>query len=57
MNPYVIPPEYELPDEDFAPKRPWLAMLVVLAIVCGATLALVASNGTFSPVSVQIGEE
>jgi hypothetical protein len=54
MNPYVIPHEYELPDEDFAPKRPWLAMLIVLVIICVATLALVASNGTFSPVSVQI---
>ena len=55
MNRNVIPAEYELPEDVNGPhKRQWLTALAALAIIIGATLALVASNETQSPVSVVI---
>ena len=55
MNRYVIPAEYDLPEEVNGPhKRQWLAALAALAIIIGATLALVASNETQSPVAVVV---
>jgi hypothetical protein len=55
MNRNVIPAEYELPEDVNGPhKRQWLTALAALAIIIGATLALVASNETQSPVSVVV---
>ena len=55
MNRNVIPAEYELPEDvNGSHKRQWLTALAALAIIIGATLALVASNETQSPVSVVI---
>ena len=52
MDRNLIPAEYEIPEQDVLPKRHWLSVLVALAIVCGTTLALVASNETATTVSV-----
>ena len=53
MNRNVIPAEYELPEDLNGPhKRQWLTALAAIAIIIGATLALVASNETQSPVTV-----
>jgi len=55
MNRSVIPAEYDLPDDVNGPhKRQWLAALAAVAIIIGATLALVASNETQSPVAVVV---
>ena len=57
MNRSFIPAEYDLPDEVNGPhKRQWLAALAALGIILGATLALVASNETQSPVSVIVSQ-
>ena len=53
MNRSFIPAEYDLPEEVNGPhKRQWLAALAAVGIIIGATLALVASNETQSPVAV-----
>jgi hypothetical protein len=52
MDRKFVPAEYELPEQDAVSKQRWLPVLVALAIVCGATLALVASNETATTVSV-----
>lgn len=61
MNRRFIPAEYDLPDEVDGPdevngshKRQWLAALAAVGIILGATLALVASNETQSPVAVVV---
>ena len=55
MNRNVIPAEYELPEDvNGAHKRQWLTALAAVAIIIGATLALVASNETQSPVAVVV---
>jgi hypothetical protein len=55
MNRNVIPAEYDLPEDVNGPhKRQWWAALAAVAIILGATLALVASNQTESPVVVTI---
>jgi hypothetical protein len=46
-----------LPEEVNGPhKRQWLAALAAVTIILGATLALVASNETESPVTVVVGQ-
>jgi hypothetical protein len=52
MDRKFIPAEYELPEQDETQERRWLPVILALAIVCGATLALVASSETASRVSV-----
>jgi hypothetical protein len=53
----IVPAEYELPEEvECSRKRRWLPMLVTLAIILGATLALVASDETFSSVAVPVDQ-
>jgi hypothetical protein len=57
MNRNFIPAEYDLPDEvNGRAKRQWLAALAAVGIILGATLALVASNETQSPVSVIVSQ-
>ena len=57
MNRSFIPAEYDLPDEVNGPhKRQWWAALAAVGIILGATLALVASNETQSPVSVIVSQ-
>jgi hypothetical protein len=55
MNRNVIPAEYDLPEYLNGPhKRQWWVALAAVGIILGATLALVASNQTESPVAVTI---
>jgi hypothetical protein len=57
MNRSVIPAEYDLPEDVNGPhRRQWLTALAAVAIIIGATLALVASNETQSPVSVVVSQ-
>ena len=57
MNRSFIPAEYDLPDEVNGPhRRQWLDALAAVGIILGATLALVASNETQSPVSVVVSQ-
>jgi len=52
MKREYLPAEYELPQQDAVSNRRWLPVIVALAIIGGATLALVASNETATTVSV-----
>jgi hypothetical protein len=56
MNRIFIPAEYDLPEEVNGHKRQWLAALAAIGIILAATLALVASNETQSPVSVTVSQ-
>jgi hypothetical protein len=61
MNRSFIPAEYDLPDEVNGPHKRlcWAALaatpiVIGAALIIGASLALVASNETQSPVTVVV---